>query len=189
MSFSIRQATRADIPALNQLVQLSIRKLGGNYYDAQQVESSLKYLFGIDSRVVEDGTYYVVEVKGTIVACGGWSCRKTPFGGDQAGNLQDAGLRNPAVDAAVIRAFFVHPDWARQGIGRQLLDYSEAQALKEGFAWFELTATLSGYPLYIRYGYQDVEKIDIKLSDGTQLGGVRMEKRPMVSTHPETAAE
>ena len=181
MSFSIRQASITDIPALNQLVQLSIRQLGGNYYNPQQVESSLKYLFGIDTRVVEDGTYYVVECEETTVACGGWSRRRTPFGGDQASNLQDSGLRNPAVDAAVIRAFFVHPDWARRGIGKQLLDYCEAQALKEGFAWFELTATLSGYPLYTRYGYQDVEKIDIKLVDGTQLGGVKMEKRPLTT--------
>lgn len=178
MFFSIRQAVAADIPVLNQLVQRSIRQLGGNYYNARQVESSLKYLFGIDSRVVEDGTYYVVEAEGVIVACGGWSRRRTPFGGDQAGDLQDSGLRDPTVDAAVIRAFFVHPDWARRGIGKQMLDYCEAQALKEGYGWFELTATLSGYPLYVRYGYQDVEKIDIKLLDGTQLGGVKMKKHP-----------
>ena len=139
-NFLIRQATVDDIPVLNQIVQISIRQLGGKYYSPQQVESSLKYLFGIDTQIVLDGTYYAVEKADEIVACGGWSRRKTPFGGDQASKQLNYELRNPTVDPAVIRAFYVHPNWARRGIARQLLHHCETQALREGFSWFELTA-------------------------------------------------
>ena len=176
--FLIRQATVDDIPLLNQLAQLSIRQLGGKYYSPQQVESSLKYLFGVDTLVVTDGTYYAVEEANQIVACGGWSRRKTPFGGDQASTIQDSGLRDPTGDPAVIRAFYVHPNWARRGIARQLLHHCETQALREGFSWFELTATLSGYPFYSRYGYQEVEKIAMTLPDSITIPGMKMVKHP-----------
>lgn len=178
MPFLIRQATINDIPELNHLVQLSIRQLGGKYYSSKQVESSLKYLFSIDTQVVADGTYYSVEADNQIVACGGWSRRKTPFGGDQASEQQDIRLRDPKEDPAVIRAFYVHPNWARRGIGKQLLDYCEAQALSEGFRWFELTSTLSGYPLYSRYGYQETGRIAMTLPDSVSIPGMKMEKHP-----------
>ncbi len=179
--FLIREATKTDIPILNQIVQLSIRQLGGKCYSSEQVESSLKYLFGIDTQVVADGTYYVVETHDQIVACGGWSRRKTPFGGDQASTIQNSELRDPKIDPAVIRAFYVHPDWARQGIGKKLLDYCETQALREGFRWFELTSTLSGYPLYARYGYQETGKIAMTLPGNISISGVKMEKHPLIS--------
>ncbi|WKN42389.1 GNAT family N-acetyltransferase [Tunicatimonas pelagia] len=178
MEFIIRQATVDDIPLLNQLAQFSIRQLGGKYYSPQQVESSLKYLFGVDTRIVLDGTYYAVEEAGKVVACGGWSRRKTPFGGDQASDQLNFELRNPAVDPAVIRAFYVHPDWARQGIARQLLHHCETQALRDGFNWFELTATLSGFPFYSRYGYHETGKVAMTLPDSVTIPGMKMVKHP-----------
>jgi len=109
MAFLIRQATKKYIPILNQIVQLSICQLGGKYYSSKQVESSLQHLFGIDTKVVADGTYYAVEEGDQIVACGGWSRRKTPFGGDQASTILNSELRDPKVDPAVIRAFIFIP--------------------------------------------------------------------------------
>jgi GNAT superfamily N-acetyltransferase len=181
MAFLIRQATVVDIPVLNQIVQLSIRQLGGKYYSSKQIESSLQYLFGIDTQVVADGTYYAVEEADQVVACGGWSRRKTPFGGDQATTILNSELRDPKVDPAVIRAFYVHPNWTRRGIGKKLLDHCEAQALREGFRWLELTSTLSGYPLYSRYGYQEISKVAINLPDNISIPGMKMEKHPPVS--------
>ena len=178
MPFSIRQATLHDVPKLNLLVQLSIRQLGGKFYSPEQVESSLKYLFGIDSQVVADGTYYAVEVQSQIVACGGWSRRRTPFGGDQANTIQNSELRDPKVDPAVIRAFYVHPKWTRKGIGKELLEHCEAQAMSEGFLWFELTSTLSGYPLYSRFGYQETAKVEMTLPNKVSIPGMKMEKHP-----------
>ena len=174
--FRTRPATRADIPALSSLVEASIRGLGARDYNPQQVESSLSYLFGIDTQIIEDGTYYAVENEGELVACGGWSRRKTPFGGDQAADVQDAAFRDPATEPAVIRAFFVHPDWARRGIGRHLLQVCEDAARGAGFQRFELVATRTGRPLYAATGYQDREPVEIRLPDGVVIQAMRMEK-------------
>jgi GNAT superfamily N-acetyltransferase len=171
-----RLATLADVPALAALVEASIRGLGPQRYDAVQVESSLRHLFGVDTRMVEDGTYFVVEAGGVAVGCGGWSRRRTPFGGDQAAEVRDAGFRDPASEPAVIRAFYVHPAWARRGIGRRLLEASEAAARAAGFARFELVATLTGLPLYAATGYRGVEPLTIRLPDGVTIEAVRMEK-------------
>lgn len=173
---SIRKATRADVAPLEALVEASVRGLGPSRYSDRQIELSLEHLFGIDTLLIDDGTYYVAETRnGQIVGCGGWSLRKTPFGGDQA-EAQDPERRDPEVDPAVIRAFFVHPDAARQGIGRRLLDVCESAARAAGFVRFELTATLTGHPLYAACGYADVEKIDIPLAEGETLGAIRMQK-------------
>jgi GNAT superfamily N-acetyltransferase len=179
-AYSIRLATRADVSALEALVETSVRGLGPSQYSARQIELSLQYLFGIDTRLIDDVTYYVVETQNNdnglrIVGCGGWSLRKTPFGGDQA-EAQDPERRDPATDPAVIRAFFVHPDATRQGIGRRLLDVCERAARDAGFTHFELTATLTGYPLYAAHGYEDVEAIEIPLADGVSLPAIRMKK-------------
>jgi N-acetylglutamate synthase-like GNAT family acetyltransferase len=171
----IRLATPADIPALTSLIEVSVRGLLARNYDPQQVESSLRYLFGVDTRIVEDGTYYVVEADGVLAGGGGWSKRLTPFGGDQAAT-QDAGLRDPAVDPAVIRAFFIHPDWARRGIARRLLAHCEEAAKDAGFKCFELVATLTGVPFYTALGFREVEPIEIRLPDGVALGAVKMIK-------------
>jgi N-acetylglutamate synthase-like GNAT family acetyltransferase len=171
----IRPATTVDIPALTSLIKASIHGLLARDYNPQQVASSLLYLFGVDTRIVEDGTYYIVEVDGALAGCGGWSKRLTPFGGDQAA-AQDPGLRDPAIDAAVIRAFFIHPDWARRGIARRLLAHCEEAAKDAGFKRFELVATLTGLPFYAALGFREVEPIEIHLPDGVTLGAVKMIK-------------
>lgn len=170
-----RLAEVADIPALTVLIEASIRSLGAQRYDSRQIESSLVHLFGVDSRIIEDGTYFVVEEHGQLLGCGGWSRRKTPFGGDQA-EAQDADFRDPAVDPAVIRAFFVDPEQTRRGIGRHLLEVCEAAALDAGFGTFELVATLTGVPLYAALGYRETEAFEIDLPDGVSLDVVRMVK-------------
>ena len=173
---SLRQATHADVPSLQRLIEASVRTLGVRHYTPAQIEASLEHLFGVDRQLIEDGTYVVATVGPTIVGAGGWSRRKTPFGGDQATDVRDAGWRDPAVDPAVIRAFFVHPDWTRCGIGRALLRHCEADAAAEGFTCFELTATLSGHAFYRDAGYRDTDTISIPLIDGLVLEAVAMLK-------------
>lgn len=176
IDLTLRPARLADVPFLTALIDASIRGIGARRYDAQQVESSLLYLFGVDTQMIEDGTYFVVEHEGEIVGAGGWSRRWTPFGGDQAAGIRDAHLRDPAADPAVIRAFFVHPDYARRGIGRRLLETSEAAARADGYTRFELVATLTGLPLYTAMGYHETEPIEVCLPDGVTLTGVQMAK-------------
>jgi predicted N-acetyltransferase YhbS len=176
LAFSIRPAASADIPAIASLIEASVRGLGPPHYDARQIESSLVHLFGVDTAMIEDGTYLIAEDGGTMVGAGGWSRRKTPFGGDRAGAVRDAGLRDPAVDPAILRAFYVHPAAARRGIGRLLMDAAEAGARAAGFSRYELVSTLPGLEFYRRCGYQDVEPVEIPLPDGVVIGAVRMVK-------------
>src|ERR1700744_2218316 len=119
MSVTTRLATFEDVPALQALIAESARGLSEGYYTKAETEAAIKYVFGVDSQLIEDGTYYVVESKGAIAACGGWSRRSTLYGGDQHKGIADP-LLNPATDAARIRAFLVHPDVARQVIGPML---------------------------------------------------------------------
>src|SRR5688572_3112511 len=142
----MRLATLMDRPALGRLIALSARGLSEAYTEAQ-IEAALTGAFGVDSDLIRDGTYWVVEAEGEIVACGGWSRRKTLFGGDQQAGRQSE-LLDPARDAARIRAFFVHPAHGRKGLGRALLDKCEAEALAHGFRSAELLATLAGVRLY-----------------------------------------
>jgi predicted N-acetyltransferase YhbS len=172
----VRTATPADVSAIASLIEASVRGLGPPHYDAEQIESSLVHLFGVDTAMIEDGTYLVAEDQGAIVGAGGWSRRKTPFGGDQAGAVRDAGLRDPAVDPAILRAFYVHPDVARRGVGRLLMDAAEAGARAAGFARYELVSTLPGLAFYRKCGYVEVEPLEIPLPDGVVIGAVRMVK-------------
>jgi GNAT superfamily N-acetyltransferase len=171
----MRLANSNDIPALQQLIALSVRGLSKGYYTDAQIESAIKYIFGVDSQVLVDGTYYLTEKDGVITGCGGWSKRNTLYGGDQHKAIEDP-LLNPLKDAARIRAFFVHPDYARQGIGRQLINTCESAAQANGFTAIELGATLPGVPLYEALGYNAVERIDAPLPDGEMLEIVRMKK-------------
>jgi GNAT superfamily N-acetyltransferase len=178
-AFEIRRALPADIPSLTALVELSVRTLVARDYDPRQVESSLRHVFGVDSRLVEDGTYFVASPAGTsapLVGAGGWSRRKTPCGGDQATPVQDSALRGPGRDPAVIRAFFLHPAWERRGIGRLLLERCEDEARHAGFTRFELIATRTGRPLYAACGYRCVEPVPHRSADGIVLDFFRMEK-------------
>jgi len=171
----IRLATLKDIPELQQLIALSARGLSTGYYTNGQIESAIRYVFGVDTQLITDGTYYIFEKDNVFAGCGGWSKRNTLYGGDQHKEVEDP-LLDPARDAARIRAFFVHPDHARQGIGSLIIRTCEAAALDNGFTRFELGATLPGVPLYTAMGYQPLERIDEVLPDGEVLGIVRMGK-------------
>ncbi len=176
VNWSPRPATDADIPALETLIPLSVRSLQAAHYSAAQINAALGPVFGVDRQLIRDGTYFVVEDAGRIVGCGGWSKRKTLYGGDRDRAGEDAEL-NPQLDPARIRAFFVHPDWARRGIGRSILLHCEAAALKAGFHQAELVATLAGEPLYARFGYTVVERYEAPMAEGLSLPVVRMAKR------------
>jgi len=175
MPLTTRPASFADIPVLNEMIAASVRGLSIAYYTPAQIESSIKYVFGVDTQLVTDGTYYVAELDGKIVGCGGWSKRNTLYGGDQHKDVEDP-LLDPATDAARIRAFFVHPDHARQGIGTHIINVCEEAAKSNGFSTFQLGATLPGVPLYSAMGYHAVERIDQPLPDGEILGIVKMKK-------------
>jgi len=168
-----RPAVPGDIPALNLLIATSATELSRGYYTPAQVASLLAHVFGVDTRLIEDGTYYVIDRDGQPVACGGWSRRRTLFGGDQFAAREDEAL-DPATDPARIRAFFVHPVAARQGLGRRLLAHCEAAARAAGFRRSELMATLPGVPLYRAMGYQPLETVSHGLPDGTRADFVRM---------------
>lgn len=176
--FEIRRATPADIPALLALIDLSVRRLQAEDYSPAQIEGALGTVFGVDTQLIADGTYFVVESQ-KIVGCGGWSKRKTLFGGDQ-GPSREASLLDPESDNARIRAFFVHPDWARRGIGSMILEACEDAAVEAGFGAFELGATITGERLYSVRGYVPIERIEVPLGNGAWLPIIRMVKRPPV---------
>jgi GNAT superfamily N-acetyltransferase len=133
-------------------------------------------VFTPDTQLIADGTYYLLEDSEALVACGGWSWRKTLYGGDHHHASRDAGPLDPATDAAKIRAFFVHPEWARRGLGTRLLEACERAAWDAGFRRCEMGATLSGVPLYERHGYRRTAEILVDLPGGERLPVVRMEK-------------
>ena len=171
----VRPASRPEVPALEALIRASVVGLAGADYSPRQLDSALRHLFGVDTRLIDDGTYFVVLEAGRPVACGGWSRRRTLFGGDRYEDRADDDL-DPATDAARIRAFFVHPDAARRGIGRMLLEHCEQAARAAGFVRLELMATLSGIPLYERCGFERAESLDLKLPDGISFPLVRMSR-------------
>lgn len=170
---ALRRATPADLPALSRLVPLSVRGLSGAWYSPEQVESAIRYVFGPDTQLIADGTYWVAEADGELVGCGGWSRRATLYGGDQMKAAADPPL-DPARDAARIRAFFVHPGWARRGVGAAILGACVDGAREAGFSRLELMATLPGVPLYERFGFEAVEPAESTLPDGVRIGFVRM---------------
>jgi GNAT superfamily N-acetyltransferase len=176
MTLITRLATFDDVPQLMELIALSVRGLSTEYYTPQQIESALKYIFGVDSQLITDGTYYVIEKDNQLVGCGGWSKRNTLYGGDQHKETEDP-LLDPAKDAARIRAFFVHPDYARQGIGKHIINVCETAARGNDFTNFELGATLPGVPLYTAMGYSPVKRVDAVLPDGEVLGILKMHKQ------------
>jgi GNAT superfamily N-acetyltransferase len=161
------------------LIEKSVRVLQRGDYSPEQLEGALASVYGVDTRLIEDGTYYVAEdetADGTLlIACGGWSKRKTLYGGDQLAGREDT-LLTPATDAAKIRAFFVHPGWIRRGIGSRILQCCEEAGRAAGFRRFEMGATLTGVPLYAARGYIEVGRIDVPLENGSFLKVVRMEK-------------
>ena len=174
--FTIRLATLEDIRALEALIPESVRALQADSYTTDQIEGALGTVFGVDTQLIKDGTYFVVEVDAKIVGCGGWSRRRTLFGSDSVAGKDDQWL-DPASEPARIRAFFVHPAWARRGIGSAIMRQCEEAAANMGFCRLELAATLVGVPLYRAHGFESVEQIDVPLRNGQTLPVVRMAKR------------
>jgi GNAT superfamily N-acetyltransferase len=171
----LRLAVPSDIPALTGLIAASVRVLQAADYSEAQREGALRSVFGVDTQLIADETYFVAEMDGIAVACGGWSKRKTLFGADHCAGREDS-LLDPLKDAAKIRAFFVHPEWARRGIGTKVLEACESAAGAAGFTRFEMGATLTGVALYKARGYREVERIGVPLENGEFLPIVRMEK-------------
>ena len=172
----IRPATSADVPALNVLIDASVRGLQGNDYSPAVIEGALGHALGIDRQLIADGTYFIIEAgDGAVVGSGGWSYRTTLCGSDQLPGREPAKL-DAAVDAAKIRAIYVHPNWARKGLGSRILAHCEKQAEEAGFRTFEMGSTLTGVPLYSLRGYREIERIAIPLPNGEKLAVVRMVK-------------
>jgi GNAT superfamily N-acetyltransferase len=171
----IRSARRDDIPRIERLIERSVRALSVAHYDAAQIESALTFMFGVDSQLVDDGTYHVIEADGALAAAGGWSRRRTLFGGDQWKHGADEPL-DPTREPARIRAFFVDPAWARRGLGRSLFDACLRDAKVAGFGRLELMATLPGEPLYRTLGFAAEERIELTLPDGVRVPLVRMSR-------------
>jgi N-acetylglutamate synthase-like GNAT family acetyltransferase len=169
----IRLATSADLPALRELIPVSVRGLSHAYYSKAQIESAIRHIFGPDTQLVTDGTYFVAESGTELVGCGGWSRRRTLFGGDEMKNEEDP-LLDPHTEAARVRAFFVHPDWARRGIGGRILEACANAARAAGFRRAELVATLPGEPLYRACGFEVLERFEAPMIDGQTLPVVRM---------------
>ncbi len=168
----------ADVSSLNSLIAISARELSVDFYSSAQVEALLTHVFGVDTQLIADGTYYVVHDVDQMdepIACGGWSGRRTLYGGDQAKAGEDSRL-NPETDAARIRAFFVHPRFARRGLGRLLYAECESAARAAGFHRFELMATLPGEPLYAALGFIPVERTSVHLPDDVVVPLVQMER-------------
>jgi GNAT superfamily N-acetyltransferase len=206
MTIRIRLAEARDIPLLQKLIEASVRGLQARDYSAAQLEGALRTVYGVDTQLIADGTYFAAEADATedaektegaektdekteddrdssgessaarvLVGCGGWSKRKTLYGGDQFAGREDS-LLDPAKDAAKIRAFFVHPEWARRGIGGMILEACEGAARAAGFRRLEMGATLTGVPFYRAKGYVELERVEAPLGDGLALPIVRMGK-------------
>ena len=178
---SIELATVAEIPILEELIAASVMGLQVQYTREQRM-AALGSVFGVDRQLILDGTYFCARWDGAIAGCGGWSKRRTPFGSDHSPAKDDA-LLEPAREAAKIRAFFVHPAWARRGIGSGLLEACEAAAAAAGFTRVELTSTLAGVPLYAARGFTAGEAFGVALSNGDTLPVIRMSKPLTISFH------
>jgi len=176
MNPRLRPAVPADIPRLREIIEASVRGLQAQDYSPSQIEGALTSVYGVDTQLIADGTYFVAEVDNQIAACGGWSKRRTLYGGDQYAAREDS-LLNPHLEAAKIRAFFVHPDWARRGLGTLVLEACEQAALQAGFTCLEMGATLSGIPFYRARGYLEQEPQFVPLDNGETLPIVRMTKQ------------
>ncbi|HXC43115.1 MAG TPA: GNAT family N-acetyltransferase [Candidatus Dormibacteraeota bacterium] len=182
MKIRVRKAVATDLPMLRALIDASVRGLQAEDYSPAQIEGALKSVYGVDSQLIADGSYLVAEVEATpgagpvLAGCGGWSKRKTLYGGDQYAGREDS-LLEPSREAAKIRAFFVHPAWARRGIGSAILTACEEAAIAAGFTRLEMGETLSGVAFYAAKGYAAVEEQSVALANGETLAIVRMAKR------------
>jgi GNAT superfamily N-acetyltransferase len=172
---AIRPARLDERPALEALIALSARELSRGDYTDGQLDRAIGTVFGVDTELIEDGTYLVAEIEGALAGCGGWSRRKTLFGADGRAD-REPGFLDPAVDAAKIRAFFVHPGFARRGVGRAIYDACEAGARAAGFGTLELMATLPGERLYRTLGFVGSQPIEYDMGGGLMIRFVPMRK-------------
>ncbi|WP_433965700.1 GNAT family N-acetyltransferase [Tunturiibacter gelidiferens] len=178
MRFQLRVATAKDLAAIRELIEASVRGLQVADYSAAQREGALATVFTVDSQLIADGTYFVaIADSGEIAGCGGWSFRRTLYGGDHQVEKIAPERLNPMVDAAKIRAIFVHPDFARKGVGSLILAAAEEAAIAEGFTHFEMGSTLTGVGLYARKGYLEVDRWKVPVGGGDTIEVVRMVKR------------
>jgi len=175
LAYTIRKAQLADRAAIQELIASSARGLSQSDYSTSQIESAISDVFGVDSSLIQDGTYFVAEDDNELVGCGGWSKRATLFGGDQFAT-RDATELDPQSQPAKIRAFFVHPDWARQGIAKAILSRCEDEARAAGFRAVELMATLPGVKFYLACGYQQSARFEFEMASGETLSLVPMKK-------------
>jgi GNAT superfamily N-acetyltransferase len=170
-----RLATLADVPRIAGLMRASVLELFPHFYDARQTAGAAVHIADIDVALIEDGTYFVHEAAGEIVACGGWSRRNRLYTGSGAG-ADDGRLLDPRTEPARVRAMFVRGDWTRRGLGRAILEACERAARAEGFRSLALMATLPGEPLYAAFGFRAVERVSLTMPDGVTLGGVAMDR-------------
>ena len=175
MNYSIRPATLSDRPAIEQLIAASARALSRADYSEQQIEGAIRTVFGVDTNLILDGTYFVADNDGELIGCGGWSKRRTLFGGDQY-TTRDGSELDPNSEAARIRAFFIHPDHARKGIARAILNVCEAEAKAAGFQSLELMSTLPGIKLYLACGYEGTVRVELEVGNNVTIGLVPMRK-------------
>ena len=176
MDYQVRLATLDDREAITRLIADSARHLSREHYDDVQIEAAIASVFGVDSTLIEDGTYFVAEQDGTVIGCGGWSKRKTLFGGDQFSD-RDTAMIDPASEPSRIRAFFVHPEHARKGVARAILSVCEREAKAHGFRALELLSTLPGIKFYEANGYSPMGDFDLELPGGVKLQFVPMRKQ------------
>ena len=176
MDYQVRQATLDDREAITRLIADSARHLSREHYDDAQIEAAIASVFGVDSTLIEDGTYFVAEQAGTLIGCGGWSKRKTLFGCDQFSD-RDTAIIDPASEPSRIRAFFVHPEHARKGVARAILSVCETEAKAHGFRALELLSTLPGIKFYEANGYSPMGDFDLELPGGVKLQFVPMRKQ------------
>jgi N-acetylglutamate synthase-like GNAT family acetyltransferase len=174
---ALRQARLEDLPAIEALIARSAQELSAGYYTPAQVAALLRYVFGADTQLIRDGTYFVCEADGgALVAAGGWSRRATLYGADRVKASEDP-LLDPATEAARIRAFFVDPGWARRGLGRRLFAECETAARSAGFRTLALVATMPGEPLYRALGFELTERFALRMPDGTEVPVAHMSRR------------
>lgn len=173
---SVRHATPADIPAMEALIARSGIALSEGFYTSEQAQAVTRHVFGVDTQLVADQTYFVIEKDGQLAACGGWSKRSTLFGADRTKQGADP-LLDPEREPARIRAFFVDPSAARQGLGRLLLRHCTDAAAAGGFRTLELAATMPGVPLYTVCGFEIVEHIELDLPGNVKVPLAKMRKQ------------
>ena len=172
----------SDLDEIAALIASSVRGLATEDYNAQQIELSVRSVFGVDTELIEDGTYFAAvtdgsdDPEGRIVGCGGWSKRKTLYGASHYDESRDSVALDPATEPARIRAFFIHPDQARKGIGTAILEACENEARAHGFKSAEMMATLPGVKLYAVRGYAGDERVGVSVGDGVEIECIRMKK-------------